>query len=420
MVALAVIATAMPCCNLIDEYPEESNPEISANLRITLSVPQTKAPKGDENPGYNYDDPYQHEGSDNTLMINDLDFYFFNPDGSFVTLATGFENVALSPDTYTANGQYHRYTADIKVEGVADNRRYRVVVVANRMKNQYGFVPFSVQNTPDPHSPDSRTDEEYLYSQLVFDTCNPDTGLNSHLSDYTGWNLSGYDYARVPMWGVLETELKVRLGGTGSLESSGEIYLLRSIAKVKISLGEELSESAKITDHIPGNAGTGAVLNYKRGHGLMSPSYTNAASGSTTWNSAGKDRSGSRYVDTNVNTTSGTGNFKAPLYKDTDGSYYIYLPEQKIGEAFISIQFQYLDENLKETITTQKVLQFADYVAASEGKEDIPRTEEELADFKFPVMRNHYYIYTVIKLDPLELKYEVCEWQYKSTEIEFN
>lgn len=423
------IGLGFTCCSLIYEWPEETDAEVTASLRITLAVPQTKAPKGDENPGYEYDDPAQHEGSDNTLLLNDLDFYFFNTEGSYVTHASGYEKVVLSHEAYSVSGQYHRYAADIKVEGVANNQNYRVVVVANRMQNQYGSVPFSVKNTPDPHSPDSRTDEEYLYSQLVFDTFSPASGFNSHLSDYTSWNLSGYDYARVPMWGVQNMTLKVRLGEEGVLESSGEIYLLRSIAKVKVSLGEELSKYVKITDHVSSDAESGAVLNYSRQYGYMAPSYANVLSCAgapdiNTWNSSGKDWNGTKYVDVNVNTLGEAGTFKAPMFKDADGSCYIYLPEQMIGEAFMSLQFQFTDTSFSQPsqpVTVNKILHFADYnrAAVAAGKTDTPLTEDELEPYRFPVMRNHYYIYTVTKLDPFELKFEVCPWMYRETDIDF-
>ncbi len=419
MAVLAVIALGVQCCAGIDDV---ENP-ISANLRITLSVPATKAPMGDENPPFVYDDVNQHEGSDNVLMLSDLDFYFFNPDGSYATHASGFSSVALSPVSYISVGQIHQYTADIKVDGVVNNRDYRVVVVANRMQSQSGVTSFCVPLTPSPLAPAGYpgTDEQYLYSQLAFDTCS-DGAVNNRLAEYTSRNLSGSDYARVPMWGVQEMNLKVSLTDDSSLISSGEINLLRSIAKVKVSIDEDLLQYVKVTDYVPGDSNTGAVMHFTRDHGLMTPSYANASAAGTTWNSAGQDKSAGVYVDVNVNTTDDTGTFTAPMYKDTDGSYYMYIPEQKIGEAWMTLQFEYLDINLVDPLKVEKKLLFANYEDAATallGGKDIPLTEDQLEPYRFPVMRNHYYIYTVTKLDPFELKFEVCEWQHKSTSIIF-
>ena len=50
---LAVIALGVQCCTAIDDIETPGNP-ISANLRITLNVPRTKAPVGDEMPPFVY------------------------------------------------------------------------------------------------------------------------------------------------------------------------------------------------------------------------------------------------------------------------------------------------------------------------------------------------------------------------------
>lgn len=429
MVVAAAVALTVQCCTLVYEWPEENDVEVSANLRITLNVPATKAPAGDEASGFDYDDRNLHEGSDNTLMLGDLNFYFFDLQGRFAAQASGFEFVKLTPEPYdaTPSKKFHRYSADIKVDGVVNNRDYRVVVIANRMQDQHGHIPFCVPNTPNPVSPDSSiSDEQYLYSQLVFDTCNPGGTVNTYLYDYTRWNLEAFDYARVPMWGVQEMKLKIQLDNGAELESSGDINLLRSIAKVRISLSKELKKTVKITDYVQGNNNTGVVLNYSRPEGYMTPSYSVASVQPTTWNSSGKDKDGSIYTDLYVNTTSQKGSFTAPFFKDSeDGCYYIYLPEQKIGDAFVSLQFQYTDPNFITPVKVNKTLQFADYDAAVDARGpsygDLPLTENQLKSFRFPVMRNHYYIYEIRKLDPLELKYEICDWSERvAPDIIFN
>lgn len=429
MTVATAVSLAMQCCTLVYEWPLENDVEVSANLRVTLNVPITKAPVGDETSGYDYDDRNLHEGSDNTLMLSDLNFYFFDLQGRFAAHASGFENVRLTPESYDASPskKFHRYSADIKVDGVVNNREYRVVVIANRMHEQHGYVPFSVPNIPNPISPDSSvSDEQYLYSQLVFDTCNPVGSENTYLYDYTKWNLAAYDYARVPMWGVQEMKLKIQLDNDIELESSGDINLLRSIAKVRISLSEELKKTVKITEYVQGNANTGVVLNYSRPEGCMTPAYSVVSLLPTTWNSSGKDKIGSTYTDIYVNSTSQKGSYIAPFFKDSeDGCYYIYLPEQKIGEAFVSLQFQYTDPNFITPVIVNKTLQFADYDAAINARGasygDVPLTEDQLKNFRFPVMRNHYYIYEIRKLDPLELKYEICDWSERiAPDIIFN
>lgn len=410
-IAVMVIAVLVSqCCTKMGNL---DNGPVEASIRLTLVVPQTKAPQGDTHTPY--DNPYQHEGSDNMLVLNDLVFVFYTEDGEYVTSASGKDKVVLGNVEYAA--PYHRYNAELTVDGVVNGHTYRVVVLANRRQMYSGSLPFAVSSPLVFTKPVGflGTDEQFLYSQLEF---NSDAGDES-LVKYTRLNLETYDEARVPMWGVQKiNQIKVFSDGNkGSMISSGDIYLLRSIAKVKVSLSEDLSHSVKITDHVPGDAGTGAVMNYSRNKSYMAVSYAWAREVDSTPSTAGKDKVDGLYSNNHLNIDNDevTGTYQVPMYKDPDGSYYMYLSEQKIGEASISLQFQYLDIEVSETVTTRKTLHFADYEAASVGKLDIPRTEEELAGYMFPVMRNHYYIYTITKLDPLELKYEVCEWNTKES-----
>lgn len=411
VVSIAILASQ--CCTKMGSF---DNGPVQANIRLTLVVPQTKAPSGDTH--VPYDNPYQHEGSDNMLVLNDLEFVFYTTDGKFVTSASGKDKVFLGGVEYAA--PYHKYDADVLVDGVVNGQTYRVVVLANRRQMYSGSLPFTVPSSLVYTKPAGTqgTDEQYLYSQL--ELAMGDNGDN--LVKYTKMNLETYDEARVPMWGVLKAALNVKLEkNKEELVSSGDIYLLRSIAKVKVSIGEELSRYVKITDYVPGDSGTGAVMHYSRSKSYLPISYSWASTVDTTPSTEGKDKVSGSYSNNNINIDGSetTGTYDSPMYKDADGSYYMYLSEQKIGEAYMTLQFQYLDNKLIEPLTDIKTLHFADYTTASVGKPDIPLTEEELEPFKFPVMRNHYYVYTVTKLDPFELKFEVCPWQYRSTDIDF-
>lgn len=413
-IAVMVIAVLVSqCCTKMGNL---DNGPVEASIRLTLVVPQTKAPSGDTHTPY--DNPYQHEGSDNMLVLNDLVFVFYTEDGEYVTSASGRDKVVLGGVEYSA--PYHKYNAEVLVDGVVNGQTYRVVVLANRRQMYSGGFPFAVPSTPVFIKPAGYigTDEQFLYSQLEF---NSGTGDDS-LVKYTKMNLDAYDEARVPMWGVLKTTLIVKSDiNKAGLVSSGDIYLLRSIAKVKVSLGEELSKYVKITDYVSGDAGTGAVMHYSRNKSYMAVSYAWASSVDTTPSTEGKDKVSGTYSNANLNIDNDevTVNYEVPMYKDSDGSYYMYLSEQKIGEAYMTLQFQYTDNKLVDPLMDLKTLHFADYTTASAGKLDIPLTEEELAPYKFPVMRNHYYVYTVTKLDPFELKFEVCPWMYRSTDIDF-
>lgn len=419
MVAAFAILLAMPCCTLVYEWPEEHEVLDDALIKIVLDIPLTKAPVGDEHSPY--DDILQHEGEDNILRLDDLEFYFFDAGGQYITYTRGVENVTLT--NYVYENEKHKYTANIRVSGIYNGQWCRVVVLANR-RGMYSFShAFGVTKPLVISKPVGfdGTDEEYFYSQLKISTLTKQNTHNAFLGDYTMLNLNASNEACVPMWGVQKMEIKV--GNDASVSASGEIDLLRSIAKVKVSIGEDLRNYVKIVDYQNNNDSTGVVLSYTRDEGFMTPSYLNARA-DTTWNSLGKDHDGLTYIDAHVNTTASTGNFHAPFFKDSAGDYYIYLTEQMIGEASINLRFQYTDPYIKPAISMTKKLHFADYDAARAHRggefDDIPLTDSDLERFKFPVMRNHYYLFTVTKIDPLEIKFEVCDWMHRSTTIEFN
>lgn len=410
-------------------------PNHQASLRIVIDVPSVKSAVNDEKPGFQYDNPLLHEGSDNLLQIGDLDFYFFDVQGQYIESASGSQQVAIKADEYDSSNQLHRYVCDIKVDNIVNGQIYRVVVIANKRTIYSTQMPFCVRNTPSPKAPSGSqiTDEQYLYSQLLFDTRSSAEQHNTIIPTYTMWNLQGIEDATVPMWGVQNLEAVVVSNPEGNeIAPSGTIYLLRAIAKVKLSLGEDLKKYVKLTDYVPGSTAHGIVMSYSRNMGFMTPIYDDAKK-ATTWNSKGQDKVGNSYSNAHVNapgddvviTVGKFPPYAMPMFKDTDGSYYTYLPEQKIGEAFISLEFQYTDPNFLTEIKVNKTLQFADYDAAINARGasygDVPLTEDQLKNFRFPVMRNHYYIYTIVKLDPLELKYEICDWSERiAPDIIFN
>lgn len=424
--AFTAALASLVCCNkelAIDEGP-------SVSLRIMVDVPEVKSAQADEAPGFSYDDPLLHEGADNILVLSDLDFYFFDALGGYIAKASGSSQVSIKPDSYDAVNKYHRYVCDLRVDNILNGQIYRVVVVANKRTSFSTQMPFCVVVNPNPKAPAGYpgTDEQYMYSQLLFDTKSSTTHHNTVIPDYTMWNMQGMDEACVPMWGVQELTAIVVANPTGEITPSGSINLLRSIAKVKVSLGEDLRKYAKITDYVANSREHGIVMNYSRNHGYMVPLYNDAKAAST-WNSNGKDKDANgNYINDHVNAPGeesiSNPPYAMPMFKDTDGSYYTYLPEQKIGEAYMDIEFQYTDPNIPTELKVNKTLRFADYAAAMAARGasygDVPLTEEQLQNFIFPVMRNHYYIYTIVKLDPLELKFEVCQWQRRETEIQFN
>lgn len=420
------------CLPLFFTACEEENvlPGVGTTRHILLNLTYDGDSTTDDN---------QHEGSDTKLNVADLDFLFYTTDGQFVSHASGASQVTLTPAAYDSNG--HRYKADLQVEGVANNRNYRVVVLAN-WRDQYSGLTLNMVR-PDGSSVQSLdnflhkpanytgTDEQYLYDNLLLAYKKSGDTYGNAISSYTQWLLSGHNALGIPVWGVQEMNVKVRANAMP--ETSGTINLLRSIAKVKVSISPELLQHVKVTDYKKGDAQTGLVLNYKQVQGYMTPLYsdiseTKSAGLGTTWNSNGKDKVGGRFSNAHVNyaSSSVSSSFShVPMFYDqTQKAYYIYMPEQRIGESNIGIEFEWPALSTPQVpVKRNFTLHFADYdaayAAAGSAWEGMSLPEDMLRDHMFPVMRNHYYTFTVVRLAPLMLKFEVCDWDKYRTDIYF-
>lgn len=400
-----------------------------SSLRLVLNVPVTKAAL-DEGDDYSYDNPLLHEGSDNLLDAGDLDFHFYDLSGHYIASATGTEKVSIDKTIYDPVTMCHRYHCDLKIGKIENGQQYRVVVIANKRIQFSNTMPFCLAMNPSPKAPSgfSGNDEQYLYSQLVFDTYSNMTAHNMIIPAYTMNNLNGFNEATIPMWGVQQLVARVLQNpDPEGLLSSGEIYLLRSLAKVKVILASELLQTVELTNYVQNSNDHGMVLKYTRGRGYMAPLYSDARA-SQTWNSKGMDKVGGNYSDVHVNAASKSEesllSYAMPMYYDGKSGYFAYLPEQMIGEACVSMEFRYLDPSIVASAVVSKKLQFADYTEALKARGDllydVPLTDEQLKNFRYPIMRNNYYIYRIVRLDPLEVKFEVCSWDSKNTIIEFN
>lgn len=448
LLMLGLCLSVSSCSSLIYDEVDDAEPEPvptidGLKLQLYLDVPASRATGEDD---LTYDDPQNQEGADNVLVASDIDVIFYTTDHRYVTHVTGKQNIDLSLENPPAGQQhptYHRYLAQMQVDGLSNNTEYRVVVLANKRTSDANWYPFTVKDVIyKAPAGSSMTDEEYLYMNGAM-MGNPGGThyFGNRVAEYTRWNLAGVEGAGVPMWGMQKMTIKVvNKENLAALEFSNPdqpINMMRAIAKVRIELGEELKQHVEVTPYQQGNAQTGCVLNYKHAVGYLAPTYSWASAFNNVPSNLYLDRVGgssdgaftNQYVHAFADATKDEIGH-APFYKTENGEYYIYLYEHNIGEASIGLQFHWTAEALQVTpVYHNYTLHFADYAAATQAAinkvgaanwKERPLTEEELEGYKFPVMRNHYYTYTITKLNPLELKFEVCEWVQKQTEIIFN
>lgn len=411
------------CCS------KESLPGVpdNANFRMSFAVPVDS--KAYDNAQYG--DALNNEGNDNKLTLNDIAVYFFKPDGSFVSVVDDFREIRLSASSSSGyNPHYHLYDAVMHVEGIENGADYRVVVVANRRSAHSSSLPFCCPQTSDWKVVGTgATDEEKLYSTLEFNYSSVGAG---GINSYINLNFSLDDRAYVPMWGFAQvrtyTKNAVQEGvAPEDIPLSGTINMLRSVAKVRINIAPGLLDFVEPTVFDPATGMGGIRLYNPVQTGYMTPAYNKVASLPQTPEILDKDRQGgvpgASFTDAWVNRgASAETPMAIPFFKQGD-SYYTYLPEAYIGQCSMGLEFRWKDPAFLTPVTHDYRLEFADYEAASAdllGGKDIPLTAEQLLPYRFPVMRNHYYIYTVQRLNPMELKFEVCDWQQKNTNISFN
>ena len=161
----------------------------------------------------------------------------------------------------------------------------------------------------------------------------------------------------------------------------------------------------------------------------MTPAYSKVSSLTATPNILNLDREGGRASGDFTNEWINRGDSADetsvsvyPMYRNGN-SFYTYLPETYMGQAWMELEFAWTQDGQQTSTKHSYKLHFADYEQARDYhnvEPGIALTEEQLEGFEFPVMRNHYYIYTITGLNPMKLKFEVCEWQYRATEIYFN
>lgn len=407
------VLCAVVCCTKENTVSEES---FTPNFKLSFAVPRET--KADAN--MNYSDPMNQEGADNLLKSDDLEIYFFTTGGSYVTSVKDILHLRLREDlTAPESDRYHIYNVEMQVDDIVNGGVYRIVVLANRRSHLSGSYPFCTPKWDNwLLNGVGLTDEQKLYSTLQFNFSSTGT---TGLSNYVARNFVKDEMAYVPMWGIKEVVARTVINEAGfdaNIPLSGTIDMMRAVAKVKVQISSELLEYVNLTDlsvHTPVRTG------------YMTPAYGKVSEAATTPDILNKDRIGGSPTGAFTNDWINRG-----LISDSDsiypllelsGAYYIYLPEAYIGQCWMNLEFRWKDPAFVTPVSHEYKLHFADYDQAMAYyglPTGVALSEEQLENFKSPVMRNHYYIYTIIGLNPMELKYEVCEWQYRSTDIEFN
>lgn len=239
-------------------------------------------------------------------------------------------------------------------------------------------------------------DKDYKF--MVFANCEGIDGYNTS-GDYGDLSFQTTDVVLnekyIPMWGVKEFKLTQSgtVGNDQYLYDLGTIWMLRSVAKVQVFLGSAVTDFAikSVTIRNHGAAGYSLPLSWNK------VSDTQALS----W----KDENADAH---SFNPMSGIASVGLNLSEEIEGEKYVaYLPEQ-INTAGNVVMDVVVEDNDGATYSFENAIYLKDYTAQGQPTLDL--------------MRNHYYEYTITKVNTgvnLELTCKVQPWTLVEEEWDY-
>lgn len=208
-------------------------------------------------------------------------------------------------------------------------------------------------------------------------------------------------WAAIPMWGVKTHSFVYTNGSMNGNQDLGTIDVLRSTAKVGVKLSAELAAKYKLE---------GLMINRVTASGYSVPKGWNATEQTDylIHDNCFRQVTGDNSTITNV----------AKFMTATDGTLYTYVPETANSEdSEIAIALTLTETNPAEA-KAPEVLTF-DYAS---GLKFRPYTDGAPNGDPYNIVRNHYYEYTINKVEsgkPVELTLTVKPWDVVTESIQF-
>lgn len=302
-------------------------------------------------------------GNEYYIQPQDVQVLVYNLDGQFRCRAT--------MTTVETTNNFSRYIITGALSGLTDpdsEKEYKVVILANLR----GMCPVAFSADHQVQT------EQELYDALTFPFYIQDTLFSNRV--LTG----SHDMGRIPMWGMKTTQLK------DQMEISMD--MLRALSKVEVCIDANIGRSLQKV-----------VLHHGQSKGYITPKQ--AATQKDTY----RVDDNNAPEEINIPSSSNMLNIDIPFVEE-GGHYYLYLPEQPTLMPTDIEKGVYM----MVTVDDEKYpLYFATY-------------DEPVGTFTqkhpFPVLRNHWYTFNITNVfpDKTELRYEICDWNKRNGDIEFN
>ena len=241
------------------------------------------------------------------------------------------------------------------------------------------------------------TDNTLSFKLMVFGNCAPITNLNN-LADLTFTNPNTTTVTGIPMWGIAtynNVTVYTTVAQAQSHPLTTPVYMLRSMAKIEVTLHEDMVSAGYTLD--------GATLSKSLTAGYVLPAYKNASGieltlkNLTATTDLGIDKVFHPVTETASNITD---NAEMTIASNTA---IIYVPEyDATSESKLQITLDLGDKGEKSFFHGYYN---TDGVCTNEVRD---------------VIRNHYYKYTVNVDDGLNLELEVQNWTDANITVPFN
>ncbi len=219
-------------------------------------------------------------------------------------------------------------------------------------------------------------------------TVTANSGNGESLSGPVLFNHKITELNGIPMWGVKQysgVEIK-----TDRVNHLGNVAMLRAMAKVTVTLSDEIDDYYEITSvTMTGYADKGNAV----------------PEGATTIS-----ETGNLEIDGCFNPVTSLVTQPLSFQKQSDGTYIAYIPEiEKPENSDILIKVEMITTSDKRDVKLNDPhIHFVEY------------SDRAPTDIAYNIIRNHCYNFEITRVsEKLETLFTVCGWDNKSTEISF-
>lgn len=322
---------------------------------------------------------------ENKIDLGRLQVFLFDASGRYMGEVGG---LTLNPSNSSSNT--YTFTGEVTVKGVD-------VTIENGVKKLEGYTIMVTANY-----------EGYINGNLAV--------TQNYIFDYIAANYrpnaNGVANSYIPMWGMLKTDIPLNEADANNFATIGDIYMLRSLAKIEVTLKDEL--------YTNGYRITGATLNKSKSQAYVLPAKpSNGYLGTDDYDST------SDFLTSGCNPVNdATIQYDNELFNVSSNqkTWVIYVPEMEKGtdNAPNKVSLQ-LGRAGTDASGNEKITNITESVMS--GNPHIVLKDYAQGGSHFDITRNWYYQYTINQINDgidLEFTLNVAPWTLVEKTIDYS